>query len=51
MPAENDDKMTNSDENDVQNEQNPTHFDVNCTQKRSDIKFSHGVSHFLSLLL
>ena len=33
MPAENDDKMTNSDENDAQNEQNSTHFDANCTQK------------------
>jgi hypothetical protein len=33
MPAANDDKITNSDENDVQNGHNPTHFDANCTQK------------------
>jgi hypothetical protein len=34
MPAENEDKMTNSDENDVQHEQNSMHFDANCTQKK-----------------
>jgi hypothetical protein len=33
MPAENDDKMTNSDENDAQNEQNSTQFDASSTQK------------------
>ena len=33
MPAQNDDKATNTEENDAQNEQNFTHFDANCTQK------------------
>jgi hypothetical protein len=39
MPAENDDKMTNSDEYYAQNEQNPTHFDANCTQKEVTLNF------------
>ncbi|MGA8911334.1 MAG: hypothetical protein WB443_00585 [Nitrososphaeraceae archaeon] len=43
MPAQNDDKMTNSDENDVQNEQNSTHFDANCTQK----EVTDGLTHFI----
>jgi hypothetical protein len=43
MPAENDDKMTNSDENDVQNEQNSTHFDANCTQKEVTDILTHSI--------
>ena len=39
MTAENDDKMTNSDEYDAQNEQNFTHFDANCTQKEVTLNF------------
>ena len=34
MLAQNDDKVTNSDENDAQNEQKSMHFDANCTQKK-----------------
>jgi hypothetical protein len=43
MPAANDDKITNSDENDVQNEQNPTHFDANCTQKEVTDVLTHFI--------
>ena len=39
MTAENDEKMTNSDEYDAQNEQNFTHFDANCTQKEVTLNF------------
>ncbi|HEY6166014.1 MAG TPA: hypothetical protein VIW25_14000 [Nitrososphaeraceae archaeon] len=39
MTAENDDKITNSDEYDAQNEQNFTHFDANCTQKEVTLNF------------
>ena len=39
MSAENDDKMTNSDEYDAHFEQNPTHFDANCTQKEVILNF------------
>jgi hypothetical protein len=43
MPAENDDKMTNSDENDAYNEQNSTHFDTNCTQKEVTDISAHSI--------
>ena len=43
MPAENDDKMTNSDEYDAQNEQNSTHFDANCTQKEVTDISAHSI--------
>ena len=43
MPAANDDKITNSDENDVQNEQNSTHFDANCTQKEVTDVLTHFI--------
>ncbi|MGB6627707.1 MAG: hypothetical protein WBE61_06220 [Nitrososphaeraceae archaeon] len=35
--------MTNSDENDVQNEQNSTHFDANCTQKEVTDVLTHFI--------
>ncbi|MGA9169932.1 MAG: hypothetical protein WBZ20_07285 [Nitrososphaeraceae archaeon] len=43
MPAQNDDKVTNSDENDAQNEQNFTHFDANCTQKEVTDISAHSI--------
>ena len=43
MPAENDDKVTNSDEYDAQNEQNATHFDANCTQKEVTDISAHSI--------
>ena len=43
MPAENDDKMTHSDENDAQNEQNSTHVDANCTQKEVTDISAHSI--------
>jgi hypothetical protein len=43
MPSENDDQMTNSDENDAQNEQNSTHFDANCTQKEVTDVLTHSI--------
>jgi hypothetical protein len=46
MPAENDDKMTNSDENDAYNEQNSTRFDTNCTQKEVTDISAHSIKPF-----
>jgi hypothetical protein len=43
MPAQNYDKMTNSDEYDAQNEQNSTHFDANCTQKVVTDVLTHSI--------
>jgi hypothetical protein len=43
MPAENDDKMTNSDENDAQNEQNSMCFDANCTHKEVTDILTHSI--------
>ena len=38
--------MTNSYENDAQNEQNSTHFDVNCTQKEVTDILAHSIKPF-----
>jgi hypothetical protein len=51
MPAENDDKMTNSDENDAYNEQNSTHFDTNCTQKEVTDISAHSIKPFRAFRL
>jgi hypothetical protein len=43
MPAQNDDKVTNSDEYDAHSEQNSTHFDANYTQREATNILTHSI--------